>query len=85
MVVRALLSAGADKDLADNSGVTPLCIAAHDGHVSIVRALLDAGADKSIATNNGNTPMSLAAERAFDNSRHAAVFLALLDAARNPS
>ena len=41
----------------------------------------ESGADKSIATNNGNTPMSVAAERAFDNGRHAAVFLALLDAA----
>ena len=54
----------------------------------IVRSLLDAGADKSIATNNGNTPMSLAAERAFgteSTSRHAAVFLALLDAAQIPS
>ena len=60
-----------------------MCIAAHDGHVSIVRALLDAGADKRIATNTGQTPMSLAAEGAFgieSTSRHAGVFLALLDA-----
>ena len=82
-VVRALLIAGADKDFADISGYTPLCIAAGNGHVSIVRALLDAGADKRIATNTGQTPMSLAAEGAFgieSTSRHAGVFLALLDA-----
>ena len=46
-VVRALLDAGADKDLADNNGATPLMAAAIYGHVTVARALLDAGADKA--------------------------------------
>ena len=46
-VVRALLDAGADKDLADNDGATPLFVAAENGHGAIVRALLDASADKT--------------------------------------
>ena len=37
-VVRALLDAGADKDLADKDGCTPLFIAAGNGHDAIVRA-----------------------------------------------
>ena len=45
--MRALLDAGADKDLADNIGATPLLIAARKGHDAVVRALLDAGADKT--------------------------------------
>ena len=46
-VVRALLDAGADKDLAMNDGATPLMFAAQNGHVTVARALLDAGADKT--------------------------------------
>ena len=45
--MRALLDAGADKDLAKNTGATPLYIAAQNGHDAVVRALLDAGADKA--------------------------------------
>ena len=51
-VVRLLLDAGADKDLADNYGVTPLIIAAAVGHDAVVRTLLNAGADKNLADND---------------------------------
>ena len=47
-IVRALLNAGADKDLAANGGATPLHAAAQNGHAAVVRALLDAGADKTV-------------------------------------
>ena len=46
--VRALLDAGADKNLADNDGDTPLFTAAQNGHDAVVRTLLDAGADKDL-------------------------------------
>ena len=38
-VVRALLDASADKDLARNDGTTPLMIATQMGHTAIVRML----------------------------------------------
>ena len=61
-VVRVLLDAGADKDLAANDGCTPLFIAAQNGHDAVVRALLDAGADKDLARNDGTTPLMIATQ-----------------------
>ena len=43
-IVRFLVEVGAAKDQANNSGVTPLWIAAHNGHLMIVRFLLEVGA-----------------------------------------
>ena len=74
-VVRALLDAGADKDLAKNTGSTPLYIAAQEGHDVVVHALLDAGADKNLARHDGATPLITAAQKG-----HAAVVRALLAA-----
>ena len=56
-IVQLLLSAGADKDKADNNGWTPLIWAAGGGHVEIVRLLLAAGADKDKADKDGWTPL----------------------------
>ena len=58
-VVRTLLDAGADKDLARNDGVTPLMIAAQTGHAAVVCALLDAGANKT-ARCDGKTALDAA-------------------------
>ena len=58
-IVRALLDAGADTDLAANDGATPLHIAADSGHDAIVRALLDAGADKTMLFH-GRTALAVA-------------------------
>ena len=66
--MRALLDAGAGKDLADNDGWTPLHIAAQNGHDTVVRALLDAGADKDLATNDGATSLFIAAQKGHDAS-----------------
>jgi ankyrin repeat protein len=43
-VVRALLEAGADINIARNDGATPLYIAAQKGHAAIVTMLRDSGA-----------------------------------------
>ena len=48
-IVRALLDAGADKDLAKNDGCTLLIGAAAFGHSAVARMLLDAGADNTKA------------------------------------
>ena len=89
-VVRALLDAGADKDLKVN-GCTPLYFAATKGYDTVVRTLLDAGADKDLANNDGATSLYTAAHRGYDAVVRAlldagaecsywAIFLALLDA-----
>ena len=75
MCIRDRLDAGADKDLAKNTGSTPLYIAAQEAHDAVVRTLLDAGADKDLAMNDGATPLFIAAQKGHD-----AVVRALLDA-----
>ena len=60
-IVKCLLSAGADKDKADNNGWTPLIYTARGGYVEIVQLLLAAGADKDKADNDGWTPLIEAA------------------------
>ena len=43
-VVRLLVEAGADVNLADSNGITPLAHAKYRGHESIIQILLEAGA-----------------------------------------
>ena len=66
--MRALLTTGADKDLAENRGATPLFIAVQEGHDACARALLDAGADKDLARTDGCNPLLIAAQCGHDAS-----------------
>lgn len=59
-VVEVLLEAGADPNLADLAGNTPLMAAAQLGDVSLVQRLLDAGADPGLRNAQGETAQSLA-------------------------
>ena len=54
---RVLLEAGADKELADQEGFTPLHSAAANVHVDMVRPLLNAGANQTASDNNGLTAL----------------------------
>ena len=47
-----------------DDGVTPLFIAAEEGHEAVVRALIEAGADVNKATDDGETPLFMAAQMA---------------------
>ena len=62
-IVNALLSAGANKDQANERGWTPLNTAAYKGHIECVKSLLAAGANKDQANIHGHTPLDTAAEK----------------------
>ena len=63
--VRAMLAAGANANIRDSWGGTPLIDAAHKGHRPVVRALLKAGAKLDIKRKDGRTAISIAREHGF--------------------
>ena len=58
-----LVSAGANLDLCDSLGTSPLMIAAWYGHHSIVKILLDAGADVTTTNQEGRDAAYFAAPK----------------------
>jgi ankyrin repeat protein len=61
--VKQLLAAGANPNIADQYGRTPLYYAAVSGNKEIVKILLDYHADPNRADNDGRTPLHDAAGR----------------------
>jgi len=55
--IRFLTQKGANPNIADKNGVTPLQIATNLGFVEGVEALLKAGADVDVANSTGETPL----------------------------
>ena len=55
--VALLIDAGADLDLANDYGVTPLALACDNGSGAMVTRLLSAGADPNLARSTGETPL----------------------------
>ena len=51
-----MIQAGAEVNLADKRGWTPLHQASRNGQVEVITALLAAGADKTIKDRYGRTP-----------------------------
>jgi ankyrin repeat protein len=72
--IEYLLSAGADPNGLDNSGVAPLHRAVRTRSLPAVRALLNGGANPSAPNKSGSTPLHLAVQttgRGGSGSEHA--------------
>lgn len=61
-MVKLLLENEADVTAANNSGRTPLIVAAEQGHVDVVKLLLENGADDMATDCHGWTPLHLASQ-----------------------
>jgi ankyrin repeat protein len=62
-MVEFLLSAGANPNIREATGLIPLHWAASHGNLEIVRALVSAGADIAAKNHRGKTPLQEARER----------------------
>ena len=79
-IVKMLLSAGANPNVQDNDGDTPLLLAAREGHNNIVKILINENADLDIKNNNGDTALALASYR-----NHQEIAKLLLETQANPN
>ncbi|KAH8584880.1 ankyrin repeat with over 9 transmembrane domains at C-terminus [Cryptosporidium sp. chipmunk genotype I] len=73
-MVESLLMAGAEPNIADFSGITPLLLASKNNLVVIVKLLLSRGADQTILDPRNRDPLSVAIK-----NNHPDVILALLE------
>ena len=60
-----LISRGADVNLPDEHGFSPLFVAARLGHLDIVQLLLESGADVHRRNYEGKTAINMAKEKKF--------------------
>ncbi|XP_069688791.1 ankyrin-1-like [Periplaneta americana] len=60
-ILQQLITLGANVDVPDRTGNSPLQIAAHEGHFQMVQALIKAGANEIAVDQIGNTVLHLAA------------------------
>jgi len=62
--IRALIKAGADVDVRNKYGVTPLWIASEYGHIEVVELLLEAGSDVNAARRtDGVTSLMISSQK----------------------
>jgi ankyrin repeat protein len=76
----ALIDAGADIEIRDDNGRTPLLDAVWGRHASTVQLLMDRGADINAPTNELWTPLMEAVYQSESNPCNGSVVRALLDA-----
>lgn len=57
--IRLVVALGADPNMRDAAGDTPLCYAIHQARVASVQALLQCGADVSLRGKMGEAPMEI--------------------------
>jgi ankyrin repeat protein len=61
--LRFLLAKGADPNLRDNSGSTPMLLAVDTGQADLISVLKDARANPNLANSAGETPLIRAVQR----------------------
>jgi len=59
-IIKVLIANGADIQLQDDDGVTPLHKAAEQGQLLAVKLLLEFGASKMVTNSKGKTPLECA-------------------------
>ena len=79
-MVQVLLAAGAELEVRDEGGLTPLHLAARNENSAVIQALIDAGADPKVRDESGRTPL----HRATTQNENLAVIQALIDAGADP-
>jgi hypothetical protein len=60
---RILLDHGANPNVRDSSGITPLMQAADGGHLALAKLLIDHGATIHVAAHSGETAITLALDK----------------------
>jgi ankyrin repeat protein len=78
--VRAMLAGGADPDVRGDAGMTPLILAAREGHELTVAVLLEAGADVNACSEPGYSGGNSTALRCAVVRGHTAIVRSLLQA-----
>ncbi|QQR49147.1 ankyrin repeat domain-containing protein [bacterium] len=77
---KVIATAGANVALADNTGITPLHVAAYHGREEIVNLLLSRGVDSNTAAINGDTPLHMAVKGNHFACAHTLVITGKADA-----
>lgn len=66
--VKDMIAAGANVNVKDEHGNTPLLEAARNGHDDVVRALLAAGADMKVRNDDNKTALMLALQNSHEDA-----------------
>ena len=64
-ILKYLISQGAEINMLNYEGISPLCIASHNGNIESVKILLDNGADVETKDSFKRTPLHLSAQRGY--------------------